>query len=118
LARSPVTGKKQRTLHLDLLPQDVQDKILALAAKARTNGVIVTTKQVEYALDVLANGIRTGTKGWEKTNSAIAIGRVALVFFNENPEIKTKFRNHITKMQSSGRVVDRGNRPSGESATG
>lgn len=122
--KSTVTGIRQRTLRLDLLPQDIQEKILTLAAKGKANGAVITTKQVEYVLDALQNGLRSGehvksSKGWEKTNSAIAIGRVALLFFNENPTIKTQFKNHIAKMQSSGRVIDRGNMArGGESASG
>lgn len=116
------TGTK--TLRIDTLPENVRNQILALAAKASQNGSTITAKQVEYVLDALQNGLRKDTnvksaKGWEKTNAAIAVGRVALVFLNENPAIKTQFKNHISKMQSSGRVTgSRMTSKSPESATG
>jgi hypothetical protein len=102
-----------KSIRIDSLPEEIQRQIMALRDGATGGGTgVVTAQQVERALSALENGLpshpSTTGKGWATTNHAIAMGRVALRFFAENPTAKKQFKNYLGKLQSSGRVVTRG----------
>src|SRR5438552_2848560 len=97
-----------KTIRIDLLPPDVQEKILALRDKAlkTKSTVTVTAKSVEYALKALEEGTLIAANGtWQRSNQSMALGRVALAFFNENAVAKGQFMNFISRLEATGRVT-------------
>lgn len=109
-----------KTIRIDNLPLDVQKKMLAMRDKARAvkyapHGVtlhFVTQKQLERALNAIDSVSLGNREGWNQTNNAVALGRVMLRYFEENPAAKARFKDYTARLQSGGvRVMHRKDDP-------
>ncbi len=96
------------------LPASIQTKILALRDSGRKRAAqgpalrFVTQRQLERVLKAIDEVSLGERKGWEHTNQAVALGRVMLRYFEENPAAKVRFQRYTMNLQQTGfRVMDR-----------
>lgn len=122
----------QKYVRIDSLPQSAQDRILKIrdreiarrdtkAGNVKNSGV-VTVQQLDRVTRIIERGSLVGkvkgggNAGWEATNEALAMGRMALRFFQKNPDSAKKFSKFVTHVKESGTAVHRGGNRRGNAA--
>jgi len=103
--------KQIKNVRIESLPQSIQKRILAWREKiaATPQPRIVTTRQLTRVHQTLEAGkFNADAVGWDATNNVLALGRVVLRYFEDQPEEARKFKTYVTNLQKHGkRVQDR-----------